>query len=388
MLRIITASYLLRVGTGNVEGIEKEVETEIEKASTLPPPNPFDDVEKEIEAEIDKGKLRSLDWGPNDHVDIFYGEFLLSRWVLDHAPWNAYHSGLLFTNNSTGVEALFDYCPDDTSSVMRMLVPEISAASKWKAFLLGDVNVTWRNAAHTKQYDKRTDSYTNFVRLGKTNGSVANAFSDWVRLSFAQSHHTFDPLEIVLTNGSLVRSSMCHDFVTDSLWELYSRGVGLKPEAPIFRDHIILYAQAVHSVEPDETPMRFRREFLRYMRVLEMFRAKIAEQFTYGREALIVNWKMGLPIFMRSNGSDVRVDISPPFLNYCYLPLGIPPHVHNPLKGTKLCALAMQANLSNVSVPLHTAVMSPEGRLDRAEAICTVIVVALVAALLPSATKS
>ena len=33
---------------------------------------------------------------------VYYGEFLLAQWVLDRAPWNAYHSGLAFLNKDTG----------------------------------------------------------------------------------------------------------------------------------------------------------------------------------------------------------------------------------------------------------------------------------------------
>ena len=33
---------------------------------------------------------------------VYYAEFLLAQWVLDSAPWNAYHSGLAFLNRDTG----------------------------------------------------------------------------------------------------------------------------------------------------------------------------------------------------------------------------------------------------------------------------------------------
>lgn len=33
---------------------------------------------------------------------VYYAEFLLAQWVLERAPWNAYHSGLAFLNKDTG----------------------------------------------------------------------------------------------------------------------------------------------------------------------------------------------------------------------------------------------------------------------------------------------
>lgn len=43
-----------------------------------------------------------LKWQRSSHVEVYYAEFLLAQWVLDRAPWNAYHSGLAFVNNETG----------------------------------------------------------------------------------------------------------------------------------------------------------------------------------------------------------------------------------------------------------------------------------------------
>ena len=68
-------------------------------------------------------------------------------------------------------------------------------------------------------------------------------FSDWVASDFAPQHHAFQPLELadVRRRGVLMRSNMCHDFVTDSLWFLYKQGIRLEPEDHVFRDHIIMW---------------------------------------------------------------------------------------------------------------------------------------------------
>ncbi|CAJ1439982.1 unnamed protein product [Effrenium voratum] len=65
-----------------------------------------------------------LHWEDSSKIEVYYGEFLLAQWVLDRAPWNAYHSGLAFLNKDTGEKCLYDYSPVDTSSVMKMLMPE------------------------------------------------------------------------------------------------------------------------------------------------------------------------------------------------------------------------------------------------------------------------
>merc|ERR1712139_284823 len=119
----------------------------------------------------------------------------------------------------------------------------------------------------------------------------------------------FDPLEVLLSNGTQIRSTMCHDFVTDSLWHLHRKGVKLKPKEAIFRDHIIMYASVAEGVPDEAKTFRHRREFLRYLRLLQYFYAKIADQFTYGREALIINWKLGLLTYLRNKGEDIRVQI-------------------------------------------------------------------------------
>lgn len=328
--------------------------------------------------------LDTLGWADDDPVEIYFAEFLLSRWVLDHAPWNAYHSALGFINNKTQAHVLFDYAPDDTTSVMKKLVPGVTEKSRWRSLLMGDVDVEWRNHGGMKFHASWPTSYDNVIRIGKTNGMAVNGFSSWVKNEFIPKRTTFDTLEVLLTNGSLVRSTMCHDFVTDSLWFFYDKGVKLRPKQPIFRDHIIMYAESIEEIKPEEKTMRNKREFLRYFRLLHVFYSRIAAQFTHGREALVITWKLGLPVYHRNKGKDYRVKIAPPFLNYCYLPLAIPPKIHNLMDPNKLCALSVAANISNITVPYEPlpAALSPEGRLDRDEVFIAFILVSLVATVL------
>merc|ERR1711957_944185 len=82
-----------------------------------------------------------------------------------------------------------------------------------------------------------------------------------------------------------------------------------------------------------------------------MFLAQIREKFTSARDALLIAWKLGIPAFIHDSHRNQIVHLSPPFLNYCYLPLAIPPAKHDAFNADKLCALGLTANASNVTAP-------------------------------------
>merc|ERR1712039_426409 len=109
---------------------------------------------------------------------------------------------------------------------------------------------------------------------------------------------------------------------------------------------------------------------------------QIKEQFTHARAALIVGWRLGLPVFLHAHSQEHHILLEPPFLNYCYLPLAIPPEVHDPFAAMKLCALGMEANLTNNTVPWPMGdLLSIEEHLDRSEvfpAFLLVVISALV----------
>jgi len=318
-------------------------------------------------------------WQPDDPIDIYYCEFLLAQWVLDHAPWNAYHSAMGFKNNRTNETALFSFSPVDTSSVMNMVMPHIFMDSLWKSLIFGVALVEYKAGARMEFYPHWPDSYTNFVKVGRASGTMFRNFTDWVIDVFSPKHSEFQPIEVadvnraVLATGSnneqqtmtIVRSRMCHDFVTDALWFFYEVGARLKADDVIFRDHIIMYASAVEEIGPIGAG-REKRRFLRYWRLIGLFLAGIKSQFTYARSALIAGWRLGLPVFLHDQWQDYEIHLVPPFLNYCYLPLAIPPQMHNPFATTKLCALGLEANATNTSAPTPWGpLLAVEERLDK-----------------------
>merc|ERR1719158_2477857 len=289
-----------------------------------------------------------MSWDNDAPVEVFYAEFLLAQWVLQRSPWNAYHSGLAFRNNRTGEKAMFDFTPEDPSSVINMIMPAVSMTSTFHG-ALGQYSFDWTDFAITQASPFWPDNYDKFFSLGNLNGSVMKHFARWVEKKYAPAYTSFQPLEVVTADGGVaVRSRLCHDFTTDALWVLHDQGVHLQTKEHIYRDHIIVYAAGVKRI--DESG-RYRRQWLRYLRALWLWIEEIKAEFTHGRRALISIWKLGMPGYLHTEHADYQVDLLPPFLNYCYLPLAIPPATPNLFVSQKLCALGMEANLTNTTAP-------------------------------------
>merc|ERR1712187_252399 len=140
------------------------------------------------------------------------------------------------------------------------------------------------------------------------------------------------------------------------------------------------YAESAEKM-PDDNYHKFR-SILRYYRTLLLYLARIKQQFTHAREALITVWRLGLPAIVHDEYGDYHtVKLTPPFLNYCYLPIAIPPDVYEPFGSVKLCALGMEANASNQSVPFPLGhMLGVENTLDRPEIFLTLFLISLVAA--------
>eukprot|EP00931_Biecheleriopsis_adriatica_P028933 TRINITY_DN17244_c0_g1_i1.p1 TRINITY_DN17244_c0_g1~~TRINITY_DN17244_c0_g1_i1.p1 ORF type:complete len:405 (-),score=57.29 TRINITY_DN17244_c0_g1_i1:28-1221(-) len=343
---------------------------------------------------LDAEKLLA-DWFKSDHIEVYYGEFLLAQWVLDKAPWNAYHSGLGFVDNRTGKHCLYEYTPVDTSSVMNMLVPNIEGTEDG-LMMFGKYNMVFKDEAKTQLRLYWPKSYEKFTRLGVIKGSTFQEYSEWVTQQFAPQHTAFQPLELVHLDkqvehwGSVhVRSNMCHDFVTDSLWHMHKSGASFRAESQVFRDHIIMYAQDIRNVTVFAETWLGKRKWLRYLRQLYLSIHLIRKEFTYAREALLWNWQLHLPAYLHTQRADFQVTLAPPFLNYCYLPLALPPNVHDPMGEVKLCALGLTANTTNSTAPWPWGtLLSVEERLDRIEVLTAWLLVASIAAMVASSSSS
>merc|ERR1719161_2820935 len=100
-------------------------------------------------------------------------------------------------------------------------------------------------------------------------------------------------------------------------------GAVFKVKQYIFRDHIIFYSDGFEYVDYDD--FFVKRGLLRYFRAFQIHLSKIKQQFTYAREMIIIAWKMGISPYTYAEKRYIRINVVEPFLNYCYLPLAIPP---------------------------------------------------------------
>lgn len=297
-------------------------------------------------------------WDDDDDIIMYYAEFLLASWVLESAPFNTYHSGLSFHNVRLNETTVFDFTPYNPTSVLAMVVPKVEGT--WVQRLVGDIEVRWADDAYLEFYpNAQQDRWQQFTEIGQTKGRTFKIWVDWAIHDYAPTHLAFQPAELVLVSqldkggqasaGKPVLSSqMCHDFVTDSLWVLYDLGVRFEAKDDIFRDHIFIYAGS-YELAPSSRDMM--RKYFRYLSLLAVFYAEVAKEFTAARKVLAVAWKLGLPLFHHHTDQDFIVRLVPPFINYCYLPLALPPQKHDPFVKRKLCALGLEANLNNISIP-------------------------------------
>merc|ERR1711957_35806 len=176
-------------------------------------------------------------------------------------------------------------------------------------------------------------------------------------------------------------SNMCHDFVTNALSALYRDGVTLKPENLLFRDHIIVYASSITKVDDMTSNWWTKRSMLRFYRTCLLYLEKIKLQFTFGRETLVSVWKLGIPAIIYTKQTYYQVQLAPPFLNYCYLSLAIPPEMHNPLTTNKLCALSTESNFTNQTLPVPYGLeLGVEEQLDHPEVMLSLVLLAIGAA--------
>lgn len=349
-----------------------------------------------IPVPVDK-MVEVLGWADDDPVTVFYSEYLMASWLLQRAPWNVYHSGLAFVNNRTGNKSMYDFAPQDTSSVMGVVLPYPNISSLWRAVVLGEVDFVYNDNGHVHTHLGWGRQFEKYEKLSVINGSVFNAYAHRIAVDLAPRFTTFRPVEVATQaptlnaeHGVALRSLMCHDFVADSLWVLYELGARYTFKPKIYRDHVIMYADEYKRVKHDDK--RMVRKQLRYLRSLEPYMAAIKSEFTNSRVSLIALWKLGMSTFFRSPDGDHLLHLVPPFINYCYIPLALPPVHYNPFAREKLCALGMQSNLTNTSALWPVGhLLAVEERMDELEVFTSffmIVLSSLVMGAFPSAVQA
>jgi hypothetical protein len=167
-----------------------------------------------------------FDAGADDVITVIHGEHVLASWVLEAAPWTAFHSGLIFKKQATGESFVIDYIPLRVEEIENVLAPVflprepnasdglLKRITSW--FFDTNKNLKWQNEGKTMHYESIPSKYTNLTKLGEINGDLFHKVVDWSR-EYNRTYNTFDPVEIVVHGHPErgVSSRMCHDLVTE-----------------------------------------------------------------------------------------------------------------------------------------------------------------------------
>jgi len=322
----------------------------------------------------------------DDVIEVFYMEHVLAAWVLESAPWTAFHSGMGFHNTRTGAKYTVDYIPMRVNSVHYVLVPVMkphypmdTLAGKLKNWWYGHADFEWLNDGAVMFYEEWPSKYENFTKLGTVTGAQYRRYMSWAE-KYNESHDTFDPVEIVIEGkdpknasrrltADRVSSRMCHDLVGDSLWYFYDHeGVTFKADKPVYRDHIILFGSKYEEVDisvPEQLTA-----VTNYFKMYYEFLPLIEKEFTNIRGMLINSEAGGLEPFLYIGKKYYRVTMADPFVNYCYMPMPMPPRRPNFFEDPSFCALEtkvssnsttnfMQAGAETVRLAFKLSLLNP-----------------------------
>lgn len=291
-----------------------------------------------------------------DHFEVLYLEYVIASWNLSGTPWNAYHSAIAVRNVNQadqGVALVADYAPRETDEIRHVVHPAV--ISPYPSFLNSLMNLLgiradksrhqldWNNKAYVNlDVNIDRERYKNITFLGEATGKAVNQLSQWI-YTYNQTHDTFEPLEIAVEGeGTVVPSTICHDFVTEALWVLYDSGEAqFDPENHIFRDHIVLYGSSVEKVAPPYSQNDWD-SIVGYYENVEAHMGIINVEFTNARIFFARMFARQEPTYLFSgNGGGWynKFHLTEPYLNYCYMPLYMPPERSNIFTSPKHCAL-------------------------------------------------
>ena len=336
--------------------------------------------------ELDKGKINWMETQDDDVLEVYYMEHVLAAWVLESAPWTAFHSGIGFKNMRTGGRYTVDYIPMRVNSVHYVLVPIMKPhypTDTWEGMFqnwwYGHADFEWLNDGAVMFYNDWPSKYENFTKLGTVTGAQYQRYMAWAE-KYNESHVTFDPVEIVIegkdpknatrrVTSQRVSSRMCHDLVGDSLWYFYDdMGVTFKPEKPVYRDHIILFGSKFKEVDISD-PVQLTA-VTNYFKMYYEFLPLIEKEFTNIRGMLVNSEAGGLEPFLYIGQKYYRVTMADPFVNYCYMPMPMPPRRPNFFEDPSFCALEtkvstnstrnfMQAGAETVRLAFKLSLLNP-----------------------------
>jgi hypothetical protein len=327
-------------------------------------------------------------------VKLYYLERVLATWILSSSPWNAFHSAIGFEFVDSKLQMFVEYIPQRTDHVKWILHPqftststsskpsnnnhEISTTSLWpwwwpNSILTSLTNCWYNNTTDDDFYRlqwynqggvhfsetlsqncwKEEGKFTNFTYIGTLTASQYHKLRTWI-FNYQDSHLTFEPVEVFdpIHEITISSSKMCHDMFYQAIYYLVDK-LDFKPAVttttnkdyyiPIFRDHIVIYAQQIELMYP-ETNRKDARAITRFYRLFSSFMTKISIEFTAIRGLLITANLLGIEPILYQNNQYYRIkNLVPPYVNYCYMEIVLPPEPRALLSSSiTLCALENQ----------------------------------------------
>jgi hypothetical protein len=308
---------------------------------------------------------------PEDsEYEILYLEFVMASWNLSGTPWNAYHSAIalrpMHTDHMGGSKTFYDnealvadYSPEETDEIRHVVHPDLVQNDKdfvekvLRTIFPYSFNVDkskydleWNNKANV-QVETGIDHerYTNITSLGYTSGRAANLLSQWIR-TYNKTHDTFEPLELAIEGqGTVIKSQICHDFITDALWVLHEdEATVFDPENHVFRDHIVLFASEYEDLDNVHEDSDIWQSIVTYYEEIKRHMGIINIEFTYARTFFSLMSARGVSTYIYKgtggyeNGYS-KFKLAPPYINYCYMPLYMPPERADIFTSPRHCAL-------------------------------------------------
>lgn len=287
-------------------------------------------------------------------IKVWYLEHILAAWVLERSPWNAYHSGIGFSvQDKASKQQWFyaaDYFPRLTGEIAPILHPTlIPRYPRWMPHLLGvaysyvfaTFELLWENEGSLRFYASETafpGKFTNLTYVGEISPRQFNHIREWF-FRYQEEHLTFEPVQIVVNDTVEfgLPSTMCHDLFYHALYELHEIGFQPKPRDWILRDHVFVFAKNYEKVK--ELDWRTRREITRFYWFYIMFMSVINDNFANVRDMFASSQLEDVPAFFYFNKTYYRMELVNPWINYCYLPVNMPPDRATLVKDEHRCAL-------------------------------------------------
>jgi len=295
-------------------------------------------------------------------VELYYMEYVMSTWVFGDDPWNVFHSGIGFVVKYPDGQAGFverrlhaEFIPRLTQHARHVVIPYMEYSHRRRrpsqdeteswlpesvldlfAWATWDYALEWENQGAVFFHDPWPSKYTNFTRIGRTNGTILNRIRLWL-FDYQEKHRAFEPIHVVSPEGdTLLPSHLCHDLFYNALDAMHDLGVELQPEEPIFRDYVVVYSSSVREVELSEV----QRKVILYYKLFAAFVNLINEEFYKVRSLFLSASLSAVTAFVYKNGAYYALSIEAPFVNYCYMEVVMPPGKKATFRDNdKLCAL-------------------------------------------------